>query len=905
MSFVVINPCIMQVKLMYMKKIAIILITIFFGLQSIGQINDKKWKIVMQDEFDYVADAPNPAVWKEDWGNGCEHGICGWGNGEWQAYDPGQVWVDGEKMVLEAKYIGTPGLYDCGGGQSCQWLSGKVITQGLFEHDYGLFEARIKIPKGEGVWPAFWTLGANQGSVGWPKCGEVDIMEAAGLKPDTIVSTVHWWVYDDGNPDTYSGPANNGWSASGPAKGRGAGCGGACGDEYHVFSVEKTTESMKFYMDGVLFDEFVHSGALGGPEAFNQKQYILINFALAGAFSDVGEPQVSDFTSNGPKQMLVDWVRVYEETTGTDEHIPYDGLITDPPILSGVSVSPASKTIAPGEQLSMTATAVDQYGRAMAGYSVTLEALDGNMTDTVFSSSEEGIFLIRATLQDTLTASAFITVKEAVADGTQIPYNGAPSVIPGTIEAAHFDKLVNETGQGEAYNELGVERYGTVRLEEDVDCFGLSGEGDVIGYIENGEWVEYTVNVEVDGVYDLTVRYTCGQTVAGGRTVFTLGGNQIAVMENVPTTPDWNSWSEVTINNINLSAGEQLLRVDFEEGWYNLGKMIFDKQGATTVTGVEVIPASIKLAEGVELQLEGTVIPSSADNSALSWSSSDPAAVSVSSTGLIKVLQEGSDVMITATSDENTNIFGSALIKLSSGNVPVTSIAIQQQNMTIAEDSIVELSTTLLPVNATNKGVVWASSAPSIVSVTQAGEITAIREGVAKISATADADQSIADEITVTVSNQEGERTIILSQGWNLISFNIDVPTKTPDVVFPNAMMIKDNAGFFSSVVPDYLQSIHALLPGEAYLLYNSVSETIILSGIEYSNTSVSLQKGWNLVGCAAANTVPVTSLPAQVLNVKDFDAYYDRSNATGALIELLPGNGYFIYVSEDVILSW
>ena len=146
-----------------------------------------KFNLVMEDNFD-VDGAPNPAIWSHDIGRGAN----GWGNNELQYYTdrPENVIVQNGYLIITAKQ-------EAFGGAS--YTSARLKTKDLFDQKYGRFEARIKLPLGKGLWPAFWMLGSNIDQVGWPQCGEIDIMELRGQQPSIIHGTVHGPGYSAGN----------------------------------------------------------------------------------------------------------------------------------------------------------------------------------------------------------------------------------------------------------------------------------------------------------------------------------------------------------------------------------------------------------------------------------------------------------------------------------------------------------------------------------------------------------------------------------------------------------------------------------------------------------------------------------------------------------------------------------
>jgi beta-glucanase (GH16 family) len=163
----------------------------------------------------------------------------------------------------------------------------------LSAHAYGRFEARIRIPRGQGLWPAFWMLGANIGSVGWPQCGEIDIMENIGREPAIVHGTAHGPGYSGGNgigaPDTLSQ--------------------GAFADDFHVYAVSWQPQEVVWSVDGHVYHRLTPANLPAGTQwVYNQPFFLLLNVAVGGSWP--GDP---DSTTTFPQHMVVDYVRVYNE----------------------------------------------------------------------------------------------------------------------------------------------------------------------------------------------------------------------------------------------------------------------------------------------------------------------------------------------------------------------------------------------------------------------------------------------------------------------------------------------------------------------------------------------------------------------------------------------------------------
>jgi beta-glucanase (GH16 family) len=239
------------------------------------------------DEFNGPAgSAVDSAKWGFDVGGG------GWGNNELEYYTntTDNAAMDGAgNLVITAK-ASTSKRLRCWYGQ-CQYTSARILTKNKFTQAYGRFEARIKIPYGQGIWPAFWMLGANIDTAGWPSCGEIDIMENIGREPSIVHGTIH-------------GPGYSGASGIGAPYGLTS---GAFSDAFHVYAVEWDPNQIRWYVDGNLYQTRTPSDLpTGSAWVFDHDFFIILNVAVGGYWP--GNP---DTTTVFPQRMLVDYVRVY------------------------------------------------------------------------------------------------------------------------------------------------------------------------------------------------------------------------------------------------------------------------------------------------------------------------------------------------------------------------------------------------------------------------------------------------------------------------------------------------------------------------------------------------------------------------------------------------------------------
>ncbi|GAC1437203.1 MAG: glycoside hydrolase family 16 protein [Terriglobales bacterium] len=218
-----------------------------------------------------------------------EEGGNGWGNNELEYYTrrPENLQIKNGNLVMTAvkeSYTGSDGVRR-------EYTSARLNTSGLFDQEYGRFEARIKIPYGQGIWPAFWLLGNDIGKVHWPSSGEIDIMENIGREPATVHGTIHGPGYagDKGIGSPYSITS------------------GRFADDYHIYAVEWEPEQIRFYVDDTIYATRTPADLAPNTRwVYQHPFFIILDLAVGGNWP--GDP---DKSSTFPQTMLVDYVRVY------------------------------------------------------------------------------------------------------------------------------------------------------------------------------------------------------------------------------------------------------------------------------------------------------------------------------------------------------------------------------------------------------------------------------------------------------------------------------------------------------------------------------------------------------------------------------------------------------------------
>ncbi len=264
-------------------------IALLMGLYSCTSETEQKlkprnWELVWADEFNEAAGTqPNPTKWTYDLGTGNN----GWGNFEQQTYTnrPENVSMDGNgNLVITARRENF---------QGAQFTSARIKTQGIFDQKYGKFEARLKTPYGQGLWPAFWLLGNNINEVSWPQCGEIDVMELRGQLPSIINGSIH-------------GPGFSGADALSGTYGL---QNARFDTEYYTYAVEWDANKIDFFVNGFLYHRITKSDVQAkGEWVFDHPFFMILNVAVGGNY--VGAPNLG---TPFPQKMIIDYVRVYQE----------------------------------------------------------------------------------------------------------------------------------------------------------------------------------------------------------------------------------------------------------------------------------------------------------------------------------------------------------------------------------------------------------------------------------------------------------------------------------------------------------------------------------------------------------------------------------------------------------------
>jgi len=242
---------------------------------SMVELEKPELTLVWSDEFD--ATTLNLDNWTYELGDGCPN-LCGWGNNELQEYTDDNHRLEDGMLIISAQKISTS-----------NYTSTRIITKGKKEFQYGRIEARVKVPSGAGMWPAFWALGNDIETNSWPNCGEIDIIEYVGKNPGQIFTSVHTASSFGNTINTQITPTQN------------------VEDDFHVYSIEWNKDFIEFFFDDSRVYRYAPQIQNNETWPFNKPFFFILNLAVGGNF---GGPVANNIEF--PREFIIDYVRVYQ-----------------------------------------------------------------------------------------------------------------------------------------------------------------------------------------------------------------------------------------------------------------------------------------------------------------------------------------------------------------------------------------------------------------------------------------------------------------------------------------------------------------------------------------------------------------------------------------------------------------
>ncbi len=564
-------------------------LTMFMATMLIGGAvrgADGDWALIWADEFN------GPAGSGIDRNNWQVEVTANPANAELQAYvdSINNIYLMQDPDNPNNRVLVLKAMRDTSGGR--EYTSGRVNTQNKHLWTYGKFEARLKLPYGQGIWPAFWMLGGNFPTVGWPNCGEIDIMEFVGKEPNLVYGTLHGPAYNGGGGlgawHRYSGGFTNDW---------------------HTYAVEWEPNIVRWYFDGQLFALRTIDDLNGREWVFNHNFFIILNLAVGGEWP--GSPNASTVF---PQYYYIDYVRVYQRAGGVYPPYPYRNLVAIKSVGSGqyaCSDSYATPTNALIANRGSASTwemfelkdlgggntgiiCVQNYkyvsvtgnsqlvGQAeTAGPNETFQVINNSDGTKSFRNTGNGRYVtvdgnrnMFATATSIGNAEKF-TFENKNTSGGATPTPGGATATPTPTRAATptptappAAKVIPGQIQAENYDAMfGI----------DTEATGDTGGGLNVGWIDANDWMDYNVNVQTAGTY--RIDYRVASTSTTGRVDFRIGGTTLASTA-IPNTGGWQTWTTVSAN-VGLNAGNQTIRLFASGGGWNINWFSATAVGAT------------------------------------------------------------------------------------------------------------------------------------------------------------------------------------------------------------------------------------------------------------------------------------------------------------------------------------
>jgi beta-glucanase (GH16 family) len=456
-----------------MKKLHATILGLMMLLPGI-RASAQNWQLVWQDEF---TSGVSP-----DWVFETGTGSGGWGNNELQYYRRENATVSNGQLVITARREAFGGM---------QYTSARMKTQGRKSWKYGKIEARIAMPSFQGVWPAFWMLGDNITSAGWPACGEIDVMEHVNTG-GAVYGTIHW----SDNNNNYANYGGNTTTSI---------------TSFHVYTIEWDATLIKWFVDGVKFHEVNIANGVNGTSEFHNNFFILLNLAIGGNW-----PGFTIDNNAFPANMYVDYVRVYQ-------NVPVQGVATVYKDCNyggnAVGLPTGSYTLS---QLQARGIVNDDISsvRVQSGYQIRLYQND-NFTGTSVVKTADDACLVDDNFNDQATSVVVSTINTFSQTIQAESYSAMSGVQTETTTDAGGGQNVGwiDTNDWMAYNNITIPATGSYRLEYRVASPSggrlsqdLNGGATVLGAVNvpaTGGWqtwttISQTVNINA-GTYNFGI----------------------------------------------------------------------------------------------------------------------------------------------------------------------------------------------------------------------------------------------------------------------------------------------------------------------------------------------------------------------------------------------------------------
>lgn len=473
----------------------------------------------------------------------------------------------------------------------------------------------------------------------------------------------------------------------------------------------------------------------------------------------------------------------------------------------GFSLNVPGGTMVTNRDITPTATISASASEIPANGSVTLNAstsgsgitkvefyrgnlLIGTDTSAPYSATDNNVpaslvnYYAKVYVGTSLNVSNIVRVQV----GSQLPYTGTPAAIPGTVEAGYYDSFEGGSGQGIAYSDATPWNEGDFRQSEAVDAGSTASEGFTVGWIDAGEWLEYTVNVAQAGNYNVKIRYTSGSASGGGPFWFeredgTKISEDITVAMN---DASWTTYTNKDITGVALGAGTQVIRVRAGNGGFNLGRMTFEYDGTPTpvLTTIVVSPANASIAQNDTQQFTAQGYDQNGDPIAMTpvWSTNGG---SINGSGLYTGSAVG-NFTVTASA---SGVSGSASVSVSNQAPVLTSITVSPSSASIGQNTTQQFTAQGFDQNGNTMSVspTWTANGGSING---SGLYTGSSVGSFTVTASA---QGVSGTASITVTGGGGTScSFQASTGDYTAEVSSDSPNPTITFI-PSVSGVGDN----------------------------------------------------------------------------------------------------------------
>jgi beta-glucanase (GH16 family) len=585
-----------------LRRLFLACISVSLGIFAMQRVSGQCNELVWADEFDYNG-LPDSTKWSY------EVGGSGWGNNELEYYTSKQL---KNASVADGK-LTIAALFESFGGKS--YTSARLVSKQKGDWLYGRIEISAKLPSGRGTWPAIWMMPTDGEYGGWPNSGEIDIMEHVGYDPNVVHANTHTNMYNGANGKGSSIQVPDAFTA------------------FHVYAVDWTPTKMDFYVDDTKYFT-LNSTSDYRTWPFDKRFFLIMNIAVGGNWGGAQGVDNSVF----PAKMLIDYVRVYKSSgylqiSGTNEVFrqekgsrysvdkeegrTYDWTVPEGAIITagqGTNEIQVDWGCTGGKVQCHLGTACSQYDLSLdvvnkefaingpffitdnqQGIKLTAQGaigsditwsipadatiVSGQATDTLVFNWGTGADTVKVHVENTCGSwDLFHTLRHY--GQYAYPNPEEPHVIPGIISPETYDY----GGEGIAYHDATAGNTGTgPRANESVDT-EVTGSGVDVGWIDAGEWLEYTIKVPVAGTYYFSMLTASANETPRGPAKIIVNGTTKIIAIYPSMSGSWSVFYSTPFQAITLATTDTLLRVEMGPGGFNMGNISILDHIPTAIT---------------------------------------------------------------------------------------------------------------------------------------------------------------------------------------------------------------------------------------------------------------------------------------------------------------------------------